>query len=1061
MGADFSRVRLNPLLDYAGVELQQGRVLLDADANELMAIVDRRVRALASDTLGRATVSSTTPDAFKIDAAGGTLRIGNGRLYVDGLLAENHGDGKADPPKRVFDPLLAEEQFADPPTYATQPYLLSPPALPAAGKHLVYLDVWDREVTSLEQPDLVENAVGVDASSRRQTVWQVRVLGDDAGGLSCASPDADLPAWAALIAPSSGVLTTDTFDVAASDDPCELPPSGGYRGLENQLYRVEIHDPGQPGGTATFKWSRENASVGSRVASVVSSTELELAMLGRDDVLRFSTGDWVEITDDVREFSQNAGEMRRITVDDATRHITFAHPLPAEMLPGVNLRVRRWDQKGQVFRTDPSGTPVQVQDLDAPSSTGVIKVPAASTTLLLEDGLTVTFASTGAKGFTAGDYWVFAARTADAQVEQLDHAPPRGIHHHYARLGIWDVAAGTVSDCRHPWPPASSGADCGCTACVTPESHGSGQLTIQDAVKRVQDTGGTVCLRAGHYALREPVRIAGAVSLRVHGQGPATIVSAPGSAFIVERSAAVCIEDLTVLSLGAQSAFDVRSVIGLSLRKLVVAVLGSNDARGAGIALSGVVAGAAITGNLVIAPDGVRALSTDAKAPPFLLAAALRVEDNVLRCQRSGVALDGAVAHLYETRLAGNQLLGCRTQGLSATGIAPTGATVRFVDNALNVNGPGIRCGVDSAWIENNKLAAVPDGDHAPTGAAIALVAGLDKSGAQACHVLANQVSGFPVAGIVVDAPVQALIVKLNIVEQCGNGIAMTDGGSSASLAIENNALRDIGGAGGTGLLAAFTAGIAVTRTQAATVAGNTLRRIGVDAQQKTLVAGILGVGLLRSRIAGNEVIELGPAGEFGGEIAGILLRAPYTQAELAHNHVERDAEAVDQGSGNACHAVLIDEPVAGASIVSKLAAFTALRVDDTRTLVLDGARAYVFAAPAGINAAGAAVVRGASASLLGNVLVTRGRVPAVQVTASGETLFSDNRCELRANEDAPAVLLATPVAIVNANRVRNPGKTSIKVGAGNSIVAAVGNITSARIDANLRPEMQPLNLNA
>ena len=48
---------------------------------------------------------------------------------------------------------------------------------------------------------------------------------------------------------------------------------------------------------------------------------------------------------------------------------------------------------------------------------------------------------------------MFAARTADASVEILDGAPPRGIHHHYARLGLLDVAAGTVTDCRNSWPP--------------------------------------------------------------------------------------------------------------------------------------------------------------------------------------------------------------------------------------------------------------------------------------------------------------------------------------------------------------------------------------------------------------------------------------------------------------------------------------------------------------------------------------------------------------------------------------------------------------------------------
>src|SRR5262249_20341700 len=191
------------------------------------------------------------------------------------------------------------------------------------------------------------------------TVWQVRVLGQDVKSATCATPDADLGDWSNVIAPSTGVLTTGTFEVAPVDDPCELPPTGGYRGLENQLYRLEIHDPGLPGGNATFKWSRENASVGSRVASMISASELELETLGRDDVLRFNTGDWVEITDNVREFAQIAGEMRQITVNEATRRIQLSSALPSNMLPKNtppkkqfpdnsfprvrHMRVRRWD----------------------------------------------------------------------------------------------------------------------------------------------------------------------------------------------------------------------------------------------------------------------------------------------------------------------------------------------------------------------------------------------------------------------------------------------------------------------------------------------------------------------------------------------------------------------------------------------------------------------------------------------------------------------------------------------------------------------------------------------
>jgi len=234
MGADFSRIRSDPLLDFAGVELKQGGVVLDADFNELGAVIDRRLRALANDVLGRSRVSSTTPLGFRVTVQGGMLRIDPGRLYVDGLLAENHGAPSDDAGDRLFDPLLAEPAFADPVPYDAQPYLPSPPALPTGGRHLVYLDVWNRQVTHLERPALVEPAVGVESSSRVQTVWQVRVH-PRVGNATCATPDDDIARWSALTAPSTGRLTTGTFEVPPADDPCELPPSGGYRGLVMKL----------------------------------------------------------------------------------------------------------------------------------------------------------------------------------------------------------------------------------------------------------------------------------------------------------------------------------------------------------------------------------------------------------------------------------------------------------------------------------------------------------------------------------------------------------------------------------------------------------------------------------------------------------------------------------------------------------------------------------------------------------------------------------------------------------------------------------------------------------
>src|SRR5207302_3697723 len=112
-----------------GVLAQQGRVQLDADWNEWVAILDRRWRAETTDLFwtaspGQAVVPKQTPTGFEIDASGGTLTIGVGRAYVDGLLAENHGAGTP-----AFDPVLSELRGPDPIPYTAQPYLPNPPPL--------------------------------------------------------------------------------------------------------------------------------------------------------------------------------------------------------------------------------------------------------------------------------------------------------------------------------------------------------------------------------------------------------------------------------------------------------------------------------------------------------------------------------------------------------------------------------------------------------------------------------------------------------------------------------------------------------------------------------------------------------------------------------------------------------------------------------------------------------------------------------------------------------------------------------------------------------------------
>jgi nitrous oxidase accessory protein NosD len=534
MSGDYSRVRFDPRIDLSGVLMQQGRVQLDSDWNEWVAVLDRRLRAESVDTLGVhvtpgitgvAVVSPQTPDAFKIEAVGGNISIGRGRMYVDGLLAENHGGGAAE-----FDAVLAELRGKTSLAYNLQPYFPAPPTLPGGGPHLAYLEVWQREATYLQQPNLVESAVGVDTTTRQQTVWQVRLLAN-VGGANCTAPDATVAGWQALIAPSAGRMSIKVEGVPPDLDPCELPPSGGYRGLENQLYRVEIHDGAV--GAATFKWSRDNASVASNVVEIVSqtatSTELKLASLGRDAVLRFNTGDWVEILDDRRELSGENGDpalrrgvMRKISVDDAKQTISFTPALPANLVPGGGLdtldsrhtRVRRWDQKGTVRDANNN----VIVNLDSAGSTGLIPVPAAGVWVVLENGIKIQFGlDPSGGGFHCGDYWVSAARTNDTSVETYTQAPPRGIHRHYARLSIVTFPDGET-DCRVKWPPECGGC---CTINVAPGEN------IQAAINSLPDEGGCVCLKTGVHDISATIQI---LSSRIilRGESPGVIVRGAG-----------------------------------------------------------------------------------------------------------------------------------------------------------------------------------------------------------------------------------------------------------------------------------------------------------------------------------------------------------------------------------------------------------------------------------------------------------------------------------------------------------------------------------------------------
>ena len=443
----------------------------------------------------------------------------------------------------------------EPTTYKNQPDYSPTEELKELGTHLlIYLDVWERHITYLEDedehgdnPSIREMALGgTDTASRAKVVWQIRAfpvaeldpaefeelaqmpssvdgileqLESDTFPLPADSitevneeivqlqqleptikaivdslpedaPDAltqalnaivqslqdmtELPdgseeqarnlqeelktlkeklikvvdAWLRLrLAPSQAKLCARARqDPEVSDDPCAIPPESRYRGLENQLYRVEVHRGGgawdgednTKGNAATFKWSRENGSVVFPIVDLADGS-VTLEHLGKDSRQDLQVGDWVEVVDDDYILRGESESLLQVTeIDPDSRQVTLSGTpaIDADQTPFKHPLLRRWDH----IIDDPTEDAVPITE-------GEPWIP-------LERGIEIQFTAPGedepANDYRAGDYWLIPARTETGDVEwpgsynQPDALPPHGVEHHYAPLAIISTSSNPI-----------------------------------------------------------------------------------------------------------------------------------------------------------------------------------------------------------------------------------------------------------------------------------------------------------------------------------------------------------------------------------------------------------------------------------------------------------------------------------------------------------------------------------------------------------------------------------------------------------------------------------------
>lgn len=436
MKGDFSRDSFDPAKHFSRVLQQQGRVQLDADWNEQAAILLHYMRTLAADLIGPFAGPAGENLGFAIsDVQQQGFKIGKGRYYVDGILCENEQDTRYESQKDF--PIL-------------------PGNLGQRGNYLVYLDVWERHITALEDDDIREKALGgPDTASRSKVVWQVKI--DDGEGEENSLPVADCTTvrqnwdtWIARWQPAHlGCLRARVERPEDSDDPCLTAPDARYRGQENQLYRVEIHQGGAA-EEATFKWSRDNGTVVSRVQ--LSGTELVA-----EKPLGFEAGIWVELSNDGQNLRGQPGtlvKLLKVEGDRLTLEQAVSKPTGVPESEDWPTQARRWDQR-------------QAGSLILKDGAVLFKEGAQEADWIeLENGIQIQFwpaTGTGnnANRYRTGDYWLIPARVATGNIVwpvELDSKneevpipqPPFGIRHHYAPLAILNANGPTDCRCQIP-----------------------------------------------------------------------------------------------------------------------------------------------------------------------------------------------------------------------------------------------------------------------------------------------------------------------------------------------------------------------------------------------------------------------------------------------------------------------------------------------------------------------------------------------------------------------------------------------------------------------------------
>lgn len=418
MSSDRSRTSDDLPRQYKAVVMQQGRVILDRDFNALQEIVDGLASANALEAIGPC---GTSDNGFEITIPGSNTSsspsastplppdflIAPGTMYVGGQRVVLPPPG---PWSYFQQPGWDDPLDPQPPTGSPTP----------SSTEYVYLHVYEQEVGAVEDPDLLDVALGGPDTTQRvrlmSRVHRTPSLGTDSA-TALGRALSDLEKKGLVLDPSTMrlrrlvQLQVSLETEPPSSSPCDSVVKGGYLGPDNQLIRIQLAD--NPTGTGpSLVWGYDNASFIYRV-QLTDPQSVQLLQFPVDDFHAPQPRQVVEVLRSALSLDGAAGAAARpatarhvarptgflTTVSEynrANNSVTLSSPVPSSFTGDKNpLFLRVW-QGQQAF------TPSQPLTLIDPVS----QLPL---------GIQVTITGSTGGVVSRGAFWMIAVRPGTPQ----------------------------------------------------------------------------------------------------------------------------------------------------------------------------------------------------------------------------------------------------------------------------------------------------------------------------------------------------------------------------------------------------------------------------------------------------------------------------------------------------------------------------------------------------------------------------------------------------------------------------------------------------------------------